>query len=80
MGNEMLLLTGAVEYCPPEALSDPKYYAVPSNVWALGITLYLMVNKRLPFSQVQDILKASPHYWKSSVSFSEETDAMLIFP
>ncbi len=76
----MFLLTGAVEYCPPEALSEPKYYAVPTNVWALGITLYLMVNRRLPFSHVQEILKASPNSWKSSVSISEETDAMLIFP
>ncbi|XP_016398996.1 serine/threonine-protein kinase pim-2-like [Sinocyclocheilus rhinocerous] len=59
---------GAVEYCPPEALSEPKYYAVPTNVWALGTTLYLMVNRRLPFSHVQETLKASPNSWKSSVS------------
>ncbi|KAL0159247.1 hypothetical protein M9458_042972, partial [Cirrhinus mrigala] len=39
-----------LEFCPPEALSTPKYYAVPTNVWSLGVVLYLMVNRWLPFS------------------------------
>ncbi|XP_059424750.1 serine/threonine-protein kinase pim-2-like [Carassius carassius] len=61
---------GAAEYCPPEALSQPKYYAVPTNVWALGVTLYLMVNRRLPFSNIRETLKASPNFWKPTVSIA----------
>ncbi|RXN27167.1 serine threonine- kinase pim-2-like protein [Labeo rohita] len=59
---------GAVEFCPPEALSAPKYYAVPTNVWSLGVVLYLMVNRWLPFSNSMQTLEGSINSFKSTVS------------
>lgn len=70
----MFLLAGAAEYCPPEAFSQPKYHAVPTNVWALGVTLYLMVNRRLPFYNIRETLEASPKFWKPTLSIGEETE------
>ncbi|XP_026054718.1 serine/threonine-protein kinase pim-2-like isoform X1 [Carassius auratus] len=70
VGNEMFLLAGAAEYCPPEAFSQPKYHAVPTNVWALGVTLYLMVNRRLPFYNIRETLEASPKFWKPTLSIA----------
>lgn len=69
-----VLLTGAFLFCPPEVFSKPKYYAVPTNVWALGVTLFMMVNTKLPFCNVKQILDACPYTWKADVSSGEETD------
>ncbi|KAL0153830.1 hypothetical protein M9458_050860 [Cirrhinus mrigala] len=69
-GYDSLKYIGALQFCPPEVYSRPKYYGVPTNVWALGITLYMMVNMRLPFSSVREILQASIYTWKADVSMS----------
>ncbi|KAL0146563.1 hypothetical protein M9458_058194, partial [Cirrhinus mrigala] len=65
---DSLKYIGALQFCPPEVFLRPKYYAVPTNVWALGITLYMMVNMRLPFSSVSEILQACIYTWKPDVS------------
>ncbi|RXN19769.1 serine threonine- kinase pim-2-like protein [Labeo rohita] len=60
----------ALQFCPPEVYSRPKYYAVPTNVWGLDITLYMMVNMRPPFSSVREILQACIYTWKPDVSMA----------
>lgn len=67
------MLTGAIEYCPPEVFKRPKYHAVPTNVWALGIVLYMMMNGRLPFVSIQETAKACPD-WNPDLSNGERID------
>uniref|UniRef100_A0A9J8CLL1 non-specific serine/threonine protein kinase n=1 Tax=Cyprinus carpio carpio TaxID=630221 RepID=A0A9J8CLL1_CYPCA len=67
-GYDSLKYIGAFLFCPPEVFSKPKYYAVPTNVWALGVTLFMMVNTKLPFCNVKQILDACPYTWKADVS------------
>ncbi|XP_052407927.1 serine/threonine-protein kinase pim-2-like [Carassius gibelio] len=67
-GYDSVKYIGAFLFCPPEVFSKPKYYAVPTNVWTLGVTLYMMVNIKLPFSSVKQILKACPFPWKADLS------------
>ncbi|KAI2645967.1 Serine/threonine-protein kinase pim-2 [Labeo rohita] len=69
-GYDSLKYIGALQFCPPEVFSRPKYYAVPTNVWALGVTLYMMVNMQPPFSNVKEILEACPYTWKYDVSMA----------
>ncbi|XP_058627081.1 serine/threonine-protein kinase pim-2-like [Onychostoma macrolepis] len=69
-GYDSLKYIGALQFCPPEVFSKPKYYAVPTNVWALGVTLYMMVNVKLPFTSVKEILEACPYTWKADVSIA----------
>ncbi|XP_073714729.1 uncharacterized protein [Misgurnus anguillicaudatus] len=40
---------GALQCTPPEADGKSKYYAMQTNVWALGVLLYCMVHKRYPY-------------------------------
>ncbi|KAL1277444.1 hypothetical protein QQF64_024117 [Cirrhinus molitorella] len=67
-GYDSLKYIGALQFCPPEVFTRLKYYAVPTNVWALGVTLYMMVNMQPPFSSVREILQASIYTWRRDVS------------
>ncbi|XP_073714730.1 serine/threonine-protein kinase pim-2-like isoform X1 [Misgurnus anguillicaudatus] len=42
---------GALQCTPPEAHAKSKYYAMQTNVWALGVLLYCMVHKRYPYKK-----------------------------
>lgn len=40
---------GSPQYAPPEMLCDETSYTAVSDIWSIGIILYAMVHKRLPF-------------------------------
>lgn len=50
--NPLTLLAtaaGTLEFKPPETFSTQKADSCAADVWALGVTLYLMLSDRLPF-------------------------------
>lgn len=46
--SENAFLTGAPQYIPPEVFNMPRFHAVPTNVWQLGLLLYEMFHGCLP--------------------------------
>lgn len=40
----------SVSYASPEVLSTHPYDGKSSDVWSLGVVLYVMLNKKMPFS------------------------------
>ncbi|XDV49560.1 hypothetical protein PO909_018787 [Leuciscus waleckii] len=57
-GYESVTYRGAPGYCPPEILTEPRFHAVPANVWSLGVLLYELSNECLPFYDTTDIEQA----------------------
>jgi serine/threonine protein kinase len=39
---------GSTNYCPPEALRS-RFHTLAADIWALGVTLYVLCAKALPF-------------------------------
>ena len=66
-----VLLTGVLEYCPPEVSTEPRFHAVPANVWALGVLLYEMVNACPPFHNQTEIKEAKVTFQNTSLSNGE---------
>lgn len=50
-GNRMLSATfcGSAAYVAPEVLQSQPYNPLISDVWSMGVVLYVLVNNRLPF-------------------------------
>lgn len=67
--NPLTLLAtaaGTLGFKPPEAFSKTKADSCASDVWALGVTLYLMLTDQLPF-EVDPALG-----WSSTEAFEKE--------
>jgi len=41
---------GSTAYCAPEVLKSEPYNPLLSDVWSMGVVLYVLVQNRLPFS------------------------------
>ncbi|XP_051762566.1 uncharacterized protein LOC127519128 isoform X7 [Ctenopharyngodon idella] len=67
-GYERNIYRGILDYCPPEVLTDPRFHAVPANVWSLGVLLYEMVNACSPFQDRAEIAQAKVTFQNSSLS------------
>ncbi|RNE94896.1 protein kinase, partial [Trypanosoma conorhini] len=50
---------GTMLYVAPELWRGDKSYARPVDMWALGVTLYILLTGRLPFSTLEDIMDPS---------------------
>ncbi|XP_077091523.1 uncharacterized protein LOC143742492 [Siphateles boraxobius] len=46
-GYESNVYFGRQDHCPPEVFTEPRFHAVPANVWALGVMLYEMERTHL---------------------------------
>ncbi|XP_067269367.1 serine/threonine-protein kinase pim-3-like isoform X1 [Pseudorasbora parva] len=57
-GYESKTYIGLPYYYPPEVLTEPRFHAIPANVWALGVLLYTMVHVSHPFANSEDIRRA----------------------
>ncbi|XP_067286082.1 serine/threonine-protein kinase pim-2-like isoform X1 [Pseudorasbora parva] len=57
-GYESRTYAGLPYYCPPEVLTEPRFHAVPANVWALGVLLFTMVHVFHPFPNWKQITEA----------------------
>ncbi|XP_048045238.1 serine/threonine-protein kinase pim-3-like isoform X1 [Megalobrama amblycephala] len=67
-GYESDIYIGAPAYCPPEVLTKPRFHAVPTNVWSLGVLLYKMVNGCCPFGSRREIKRAKITFQNSTLS------------
>jgi serine/threonine protein kinase len=58
MVNPLTLLAtaaGTPHFKPPEAFSDTKGDSCAADVWAIGMTLYLLLTDQLPFKLPSDL-------------------------
>ncbi|XP_051751096.1 serine/threonine-protein kinase pim-2-like isoform X2 [Ctenopharyngodon idella] len=76
-GYESDIYIGAPDYCPPEVLTEPLFHAVPTNVWALGVLLYKMVNACRPFRNRREITQAKVTFQNSKLSKGNNILAVL---
>ncbi|XP_034652682.1 PAS domain-containing serine/threonine-protein kinase [Drosophila subobscura] len=49
---------GTTEYCSPEVLAGNRYVGPELEMWALGVTLYVLMFFENPFIDVEDTVKA----------------------
>ncbi|XP_017125151.1 PAS domain-containing serine/threonine-protein kinase [Drosophila elegans] len=49
---------GTTEYCSPEVLAGNRYVGPELEIWALGVTLYVLMFFENPFIDVEETLKA----------------------
>jgi serine/threonine-protein kinase len=82
--NPLTLLAtaaGTLGFKPPETFSKTKADSCAGDVWALGVTLYLMLTDRLPFEVDPDLgwsnKKAFEKEFVSPGSLNVEVDAGL---
>lgn len=53
--DEFKSFYGTIDYCPPEILEGTPYTGIPQDIYALGILLYCMTYKEVPFRNVAEI-------------------------
>ncbi|XP_053685464.1 PAS domain-containing serine/threonine-protein kinase [Sabethes cyaneus] len=66
---------GTTEYCSPEVLAGNRYSGPELEMWALGVTLYVLMFFENPFVDVEEILQSEliiPH------EISEELEYVLL--
>ncbi|XDV17568.1 hypothetical protein PO909_023406, partial [Leuciscus waleckii] len=67
-GYESVTYKGFLEYCPPEVFTEPRFHAVPANVWSLGVLLYELSNLLLPFQDKTEITEAEVTFQNPDLS------------
>ncbi|TRY72947.1 hypothetical protein DNTS_013849 [Danionella cerebrum] len=67
-GYDSSLYSGAFQCMPPEAFERPRYHAVPTSVWFLGLVLFTMVNGRKPFLSAREMMCRCTIDWVPSAS------------
>ncbi|XP_039505432.1 serine/threonine-protein kinase pim-2-like isoform X1 [Pimephales promelas] len=67
-GYESDIYLGRNDHCPPEVFTEPRFHAVPANVWALGVMLYEMLNGSCPFQSRTEVIEAKVTFPNSNLS------------
>ena len=49
LSDEMRVMAGSHYFMAPEVISQERYKGKPSDVWAMGVSLYYMLCRKLPF-------------------------------
>lgn len=57
-GEPYAAFCGTFEYCSPEVLKGTPYRGPELEAWAMGVTLYVLIFGRNPFTGVEEILKS----------------------
>ncbi|EGR32861.1 protein kinase domain protein, partial [Ichthyophthirius multifiliis] len=52
--KKLNIFCGTPSYMSPEIISKVEYFGQKSDVWALGILLYVMVQGKFPFKGIND--------------------------
>ena len=55
--NQYHRFYGTVDYAPPEVVKGEAYEGPPQDIWALGILLYILSFKEVPFRNFGEILE-----------------------
>ncbi|XP_056118306.1 uncharacterized protein LOC130095574 [Rhinichthys klamathensis goyatoka] len=76
-GYESDIYLGRQDHCPPEVFTEPRFHAVPANVWALGVMLYEMVNASRPFHSRTEVIEAKVTFQNSNLTRGKSTLAVL---
>ncbi|XP_017070273.1 PAS domain-containing serine/threonine-protein kinase isoform X2 [Drosophila eugracilis] len=66
---------GTTEYCSPEVLAGNRYVGPELEIWALGVTLYVLMFFENPFIDVEETLKAEIQIPKA---VSEQLNRLII--
>ena len=59
LSDEMTVMAGSHYFMAPEVCTQERYKGRPSDIWAMGVTLYYMLSRKLPFEgkNIQDLYK-----------------------
>ncbi|KAL6489124.1 hypothetical protein MHYP_G00028650 [Metynnis hypsauchen] len=68
---------GTDEYCPPEFLLEERYHAGPATVWSLGVLMFRMVCRYLPFATDDDIIHGALHF-RDGLSDGKINESILV--
>lgn len=59
---------GTTEYCSPEVLAGNKYAGPELEIWALGITLFVLIFFENPFIDIEETLHSELHFPHTTVT------------
>src|SRR5262245_12812108 len=75
--NPLTLLAtaaGTLAFKPPEAFTDRKGDSCAADVWAIGVTLYLLLTDKLPFEMPENVSWGSKNLFNKPVSPPSESN------
>src|SRR5699024_1725322 len=64
---------GSLAYVAPEILQSRRYSALVSDVWSVGVVLYVLLNARLPFPVGEDQGKLIRRQLEHRIKFPNRT-------
>ena len=73
---------GSSAYVAPEVLKAQPYNAIVSDVWSMGVVLYVLVQNRLPFSERDTkklLVSQLEHKYKFVKSVSKQLRELIEF-
>ncbi len=67
---------GSTDYAPPECWLSKPYHGPETDVWSMGVILFILASGFLPFNDSQSVIEL--HYmWPSSVKISVDLQDLV---